>query len=163
MSTPCIVLQPKGTIRQTTIAGLNIADVAKVLRRAQHPTKVGEWIVEEIYQGKRAENGIQKYWDVDCSLGKIQVKTHAKGDKTSARWSNIKKIETKEIDHVVIIVFNKNYELQEFYNAPWAHVFSNIRQHKDTDRIFWDNLKDYKIPINELKQHKSLEIFLKHE
>lgn len=126
-------------------------------------SQLGEWIVEEIYQGKRAENGIQKYWDVDCSQGKIQVKTHAKGDKTKARWSNIKKIETKEIDHVVIIVFNKNYELQEFYNAPWAHVFSNIREHKDADRIFWDNLKDYKIPINELKQHKSLEIFLKYE
>lgn len=126
-------------------------------------SQIGEWIVGEIYQGKRAENGIQKYWDVDCSIGKIQVKTHAKGDKTTARWSNIKKIETKEIDHVVIIIFNKNYQLQEFYHAPWNHVYSKIRKHSDADRIFWDDLKDYKIPINELKQHKSLEIFVKHE
>ena len=123
-------------------------------------SQIGEWIVEEIYQGKRAENGIQKYWDVDCSLGKIQVKTHAKGNKTTARWSNIKKIETNEINHVVIIVFNKNYELQEFYHAPWDFVFSNIREHKDADRIFWDDLKNYKVPLNELNKHKSLEIFL---
>ena len=29
-------------------------------------SQLGEWIVEEMFQGKRAENGIQKYWDVDC-------------------------------------------------------------------------------------------------
>jgi transcription elongation factor S-II len=47
MATPCIVLQQKGTIRQTTIASLEIEDIAKVLRRAQHPEKIGEWHVEE--------------------------------------------------------------------------------------------------------------------
>jgi len=48
MSTPCIVLQQKGTIRQTTIDSLEIAEIAKVLRRAQHPEKIGEWISEEL-------------------------------------------------------------------------------------------------------------------
>jgi DNA-directed RNA polymerase subunit M/transcription elongation factor TFIIS len=48
MSTPCIVLQQKGTIRQTTIENLEIAEIAKVLRRAQHPEKIGEWVSEEI-------------------------------------------------------------------------------------------------------------------
>ena len=46
MSTPCIVLQQKGTIRQTTIASLDIEDISKVLRRAQSPEKIGVWVVE---------------------------------------------------------------------------------------------------------------------
>jgi len=49
MATPCIVLQQKGTIRQTTISSLEIEDIAKVLRRAQHPEKIGEWIIEETH------------------------------------------------------------------------------------------------------------------
>jgi len=49
MATPCIVLQQKGTIRQTIVTSLEIEDIAKVLRRAQHPKKIGEWIVEETH------------------------------------------------------------------------------------------------------------------
>lgn len=51
MSTPCIVLQQKGTIRQTTIESLEIAEIAKVLRRAQQPEKIGEWTSEEVKFG----------------------------------------------------------------------------------------------------------------
>ena len=47
MSTSCIVLQQKGTIRQTTSDSLEIKDLAKVLRRVQQPEKIGEWISEE--------------------------------------------------------------------------------------------------------------------
>ena len=49
MATPCIVLQQKGTIRQTTVASLEIEDIGKVLRRAQSPEKIGEWLVEETH------------------------------------------------------------------------------------------------------------------
>jgi len=49
MSTSCIVLQQKGTIRQTSIESLEITDIAKVLRRVQQPEKIGEWISEETH------------------------------------------------------------------------------------------------------------------
>jgi len=48
MATPCIVLQQKGSIRQTTIESLEITEIAKVLRRAQQPEKIGELISEEV-------------------------------------------------------------------------------------------------------------------
>jgi len=123
-------------------------------------SQLGEWIVESYFKGKRAENGIQKHWDIETNIGKIQVKTHAKADKTSARWSNINKIETAEIDFVVIIVFNKDYQLKELYQAPWDIVFEKIRQHSDADRIFWDDLKKYKIALSELKENELFNCFL---
>lgn len=38
---------------------LNIAPKSK-----DFTTKLGEWLVEQNYEGKRAKSGIQKYWDV---------------------------------------------------------------------------------------------------
>lgn len=131
-----------------------------LLNSKDFTSQLGEWIAEEYFDGKRSENGIQKHWDINSSIGKIQVKTHAKGDNTTARWSNLKKIETTEIDFVVIIVFTKNYQLKEFYNAPWNVVYEKIRQHRDADRIFWDDLIDYKIDINELKKHPIFKNFI---
>lgn len=106
-------------------------------------------------------NGIQKHWDVESSLlGKIQVKAHAKADGNKARWSYIKKTETSEIDFVVIIVFTKDYQLKEFYKVPWKAVFDQIREHKDADRIFWNDLNEHKIELNELKKNKIFDCFL---
>jgi DNA-directed RNA polymerase subunit M/transcription elongation factor TFIIS len=46
MAVSCVILQQKETIRQSTIDSLEIADIAKVLRRAQHPSRIGEWVSE---------------------------------------------------------------------------------------------------------------------
>lgn len=132
-----------------------------ILNSKDFTSQLGEWIVESYYNGKRAENGIQKYWDVDTSEGKIQVKTHAKADTTKARWSNLKKNKTEEIDFVIIIVFTKDYQLKEFYKAPWDVVFEEIRQHKDSDRIFWDDLKMYKIELSKLQENELFDCFIK--
>lgn len=131
-----------------------------LLNSKDFTSQLGEWIVEEYYNGKRSENGIQKYWDVISPKGKIQVKTHAKSDKNAARWSNLKKIQTSEIDFIVIIVFTKDYQLKEFYNAPWNIAYGRIREHKDADRIYWDDLNEYKIQLNQLKENSLLNLFL---
>ncbi len=122
-------------------------------------SQLGEWLVETLYDGKRAESGIQKHWDIDTPIGKIQVKTHSKSDKTNARWSNLKKTQTSEINFVVIIVFTKDYQLKEFYNAPWSIVYEKIREHKDADRIYWDDLADYKIQLPKLPKQEIISLF----
>jgi hypothetical protein len=65
--------------------------------------------VETLYDGKRAENGIQKYWDIESDLGKIQVKTHAKASSNKARWSAIKYDVDSNVDYVVIVVFTEGF------------------------------------------------------
>ena len=49
MAAPCIILQQKGTIRQSTVGSLNGTDLAKVLRRAQLPEQIGKWVLDEIH------------------------------------------------------------------------------------------------------------------
>ncbi len=55
---------------------LNALGVTK--NKKDFTSQLGEWLVETLYDGKRSENGIEKYWDIECYLGKVQVKTHAK-------------------------------------------------------------------------------------
>ena len=49
MATPCIILQQKGTIRQSNVGSLNETDLAKVLRRAQLPEQIGKWIFNDLH------------------------------------------------------------------------------------------------------------------
>jgi len=54
--------------------------------------QLGEWFVSEVYGGTRSTNGIEKDWDVKIGDKLVQVKTHAKAETTTARFSFIKKI-----------------------------------------------------------------------
>jgi hypothetical protein len=97
---------------------LNIAPNSK-----DFTSQLGEWLVEQIYEGKRAESGIQRYWDVLVENKKIQVKTHAKASKTDARWSYIKFNIHADIDDK--IYWNHLKEFQEnIKNLPKQEVIS---------------------------------------
>lgn len=123
-------------------------------------SQVGEWLTEVIFNGKRAESGNQKYWDVETTQGKIQVKTHAKSKTTTARWSAIKFDIDADVNFVVIIVFSENYKLKEFYKVPWADCLNLIRRNKDRDVLMWDHLVDFKIEINQLPKQEIISIFI---
>lgn len=122
-------------------------------------SQLGEWFVERLYDGKRSENGIEKYWDIDSSLGKIQVKTHAKASSTKARWSAIKYDVDSNVDYVVIIVFAEDFKLREFYKVPWKECLDLIRRNKDRDVLMWDHLKKFSIEIDHLPKQEIVELF----
>jgi len=122
-------------------------------------SQLGEWFVENLYDGKRAENGIQKYWDIESDLGKIQVKTHAKASSTKARWSAIKYDVDSNVDYVVIVVFTEDFKLREFYKVPWKECLDLIKRNKDRDVLMWDHLKDYLIPIDNLPKQELVALF----
>ncbi len=122
-------------------------------------SQIGEWLVETLYDGKRAESGIQKYWDIDTSIGKIQVKTHAKSNKTTARWSALKYDMDSDIDFVIIIVFSEDYKLNEFYKIPWTNCLDLIRRNKDRDVLMWNHLNDYKLQLTKLPKQNVISLF----
>lgn len=122
-------------------------------------SQLGEWLVETLYDGKRAESGIQKYWDIDSSIGKIQVKTHAKSNKTTARWSALKYDMDSEVDFVIIIVFSEDYKLNEFYKIPWTNCLDLIRRNKDRDVLMWNHLNDYKLQLTNLPKQNIISLF----
>ena len=122
-------------------------------------SQLGEWFVETLYDGKRSENGIEKYWDICSSLGKIQVKTHAKASSTKARWSAIKYNLDSNADYVIIVVFTEDFKLREFYKVPWKKCLDLIRRNKDRDVLMWDHLKEYSIEIDQLPKQEIVGLF----
>jgi len=122
-------------------------------------SQLGEWLIETIYDGKRAESGIQKYWDIKVGDELIQVKTHAKAAKTSARWSAVKFDIDSPTTSIVIIVFSEDYKLNEFYKVPWKDCINLIRRNKDRDVLMWDHLKEFRIELSQLPNQEFISIF----
>lgn len=136
---------------------LNSLGVTK--NKKDFTSQLGEWFVETLYDGKRSENGIEKYWDIDSLLGKIQVKTHAKASSTKARWSAIKYDVDSNVDYVVIVVFTEDFKLREFYKIPWKECLDLIRRNKDRDVLMWDHLKEFCIEIDQLPKQEIVGLF----
>ena len=123
-------------------------------------SQLGEWLVEQIYDGKRAISGIQRCWDVKVNNTKIQVKAHAKAAKTSARWSYIKLDPTADIDELIIIVFSPEYKLKEFFKLKWFDALPLIKQEKDGDKIYWNHIKNYQFDIKALPKPDLISVFI---
>lgn len=136
-----------------------LKDLGVTQNKKDFTSQLGEWLVETLYDGKRAESGIQKYWDIDSSIGKIQVKTHAKSNKTTARWSALKYDMDSEVDFVIIIVFSEDYKLNEFYKIPWTNCLDLIRRNKDRDVLMWNHLNDYKLQLTNLPKQNIISLF----
>ena len=122
--------------------------------------QIGEWLVEEIYSGKRSKNGIQKGWDVLAGGKYIQVKAHAKANPN--RFSAVEKESTVKIDELIIIVFTPDYKLKEFYKAPWEEVLKHIvasGKKKPREEIRWSKLKAYKQSIDKLPKQEIISLF----
>jgi hypothetical protein len=122
-------------------------------------SQVGEWLVEQVFDGKRSENGIQKYWDVKTTDDLIQVKTHSKAKTTSARWSSLKYDEDAEITRVVIVIFSETYELQDIYNIPWLNCLKLIRRNASGDVIYWDDVKEFKMDLYRINKQHIIKLF----
>lgn len=122
-------------------------------------SQLGEWLIEKIYDGNRADNGIQKCWDVMVGDKKIQVKTHAKASSTYARWSYIKLDPSADIDKLVIIVFSAEYKLKEFFELDWSKALPLIKQEKDGDKIYWNHIKHFQIVIDNLPKQDLISVF----
>jgi hypothetical protein len=119
-------------------------------------SQLGEWFASEIYKGKLAESGIQKYWDFEAGGEYYQVKTHAKAESTAARWSSIKNDLACTAHYVIIIVFNHEYMLKEFYKIPWSECRKNIFH----DSVTWNRIKEYSIPLENLPHQEIVKFFL---
>jgi hypothetical protein len=136
-----------------------LQEIGITTNKKDFTSQIGEWLAEKVFNGKRAESGIQKYWDIDSEIGKIQVKTHSKSKTTKARWSAIKYDVDAEVDFVVIVVFSEDYQLTEFYQVPWKDCLKLIRRNKDRDVLMWDHIIHFKIEIKNIPNQEIISIF----
>ena len=71
-----------------------------MVNRHSFTNQIGEWLVETIYEGKRASSGIQAGWDVQAAHKNIQVKTHAKAINNNSNFTVISSSSKEHIDEL---------------------------------------------------------------
>lgn len=137
-----------------------LRDQKILINQKDFTCQVGEWIVEQIYNGVRAKNGIQQGWDVLANGKYIQVKAHAKANPN--KFSVIEKESAVRIDELVVIVFTPDYKIKEFYKAPWEKVQALIGssgKKKPRNEIRWSKLRDYRQDLDKLERQDIVSLF----
>ena len=129
------------------------------MNKKDFTSQIGEWLVAELYDGKRAESGIQKDWDIKIGDKYIQVKTHSKAATTTARWSPVKYDENAQIDEIITIVFTPDYKIKEFYKTPWTEALKLIKRQKHRDVLNWDDQRKFLIKVEDLPNPNLVALF----
>jgi len=97
-----------------------------LINKKDFTCQLGEWLVETMYDGKRARSGIQPGWDVEANGMHIQVKAHAKAETNKAKFSAVNPRTKEKIDELIIVVFTQDYKLKRFYKIPWRAAKKHI-------------------------------------
>ena len=125
---------------------------------------LGEWLIAELFDGKIAQNKVQKDWDVCVGNGdnqiNIQVKTHAKATSNKARRTPVKYTQDANIQLFIILVFDDKLKLKRMYRAPWSVVFSKVSRTKNP-YIRWADLEEeqYIVDIESLPKQEIVNLF----
>jgi hypothetical protein len=147
MSTSCIVLQQKGTIRQTTIESLEIAEIAKVLRRAQSPEKIGEWISEETH-----------YAIYGYTKGKIGTK-NKHTETFIAPYTNI-----DLYGDILILAYTEDGAIHDFTTKLWESFLEEQKEEEeDTDSESESESEEEEIIEEKEEEEEIIEIPVEEE
>lgn len=133
-----------------------------LLNKKDFTGQIGEWLVEQIYEGKRSNNGIQKGWDILIGNLKIQVKTHSKAISNKAKFTQLNLDTCTEADEIIIIVFTEDYKLRAFYKFPIciAIKHSKVRGKKrPKTEINWSSLEEFRIEPSKLPKQEIIGLF----
>lgn len=136
-----------------------LVDLGVLTNKKDFTSQIGEWLISAIYNGERAQSGIQKDWDVLVQERKIQVKTHSKAPNTTPRWTGIKSDPNAKLDELVIIVFSPDYKLIELYKVSWNIALPLIKKEKHRDVIYWKDLLAHRVNLDELPNQSIVNIF----
>lgn len=124
--------------------------------------QIGEWLVEMLYEGKRATSGNQKGWDVDVKGKRIQVKAHAKAESNKASFTAVHKDSSERIDEFIIVVFTFDYKLKAFYKVPWKDALPNIKlrgKKNPRNEITWRSIRNFKVEKERLPHQEIVSLF----
>jgi hypothetical protein len=126
-----------------------------VLRSERITGEFGEWFAEELTGAKRAKSTTQKGWDLLLNEKKYQVKTHAKGEKNNARWTDWK-YSKRDFDVLVVLIFSSSLSLREAYIIPFEDAYSRVNKNNKQVVLKWDNYPEFR--VTKFPEH--LQIFL---
>lgn len=133
-----------------------------LINKHSFTTQIGEWLVETIYDGKRAKSGIQAGWDVEVDGKFIQVKTHSKANGNNSNFTAISKESKIHIDELIIINFSYDYKILEFYKVPWNEAINHIKfsgQRNPREELNWSQIKKHRIELDKLPKQEIISMF----
>jgi len=155
--------EAKNAINNFRTSMSTLKELGVLINQHGFTAQIGEWSVEQIFEGERSKNGIQAGWDV-CANGKyIQVKTHAKAENNNANFTAISRTSKTHIDELIILNFSPEYKLKEFYHVPWIEAVKSIKfSGKSTPReeINWSSVRQYKVHLDELPHQEIVKLFI---
>lgn len=100
--------------------------------------ELAEWLAAEYYNGKRANSGNQKGWDIVLKNGeKIQVKSHAKADTNISEWTQLSK-HTDGVSLLFIVVFSIDLYIKSIYEISIEEAESICNKHRE---VTWGKLE----------------------
>lgn len=131
-----------------------------VMRSERFTGELGEWLVEVAYRAKRASATSQRGWDVqaetDGKISLLQVKTHAKGKKNSARWTELRPECLELFDRLVIVVLSDDYFIKEWFDIPKEALRSMLTQSGKSWIVRWDDAKAHAQDLRRLPGAEAL-------
>jgi len=139
-----------------------LRDEEILINKKDFTCQIGEWLVEMLYDGKRATSGIQKGWDIDVKGKHIQVKAHAKAETNPAKFSAVDKDSIERIDELIIVGFTFDYKLKAFYKVPWKDALPHIKlrgKKNPRNEINWSAIKNFKIEKENLPRQEIISLF----
>lgn len=134
-----------------------------VIRSERFTGELGEWLVEVAYEAERAAATSQRGWDVkERSAGKsslLQVKTHAKGKKNGARWTEVRPECLELFDRLIIVVLSDDYFIREWFDIPKEALRAMLTQSGKSWIVKWDDAKSHAIELRNLRGSAALAQF----
>lgn len=120
--------------------------------------QIGEWLVAELFDGKRSANSIEQGWDVKVGDKYIQVKAHAKASTNGNRFSSITIPKPAvRVDELVTVIFTNDYRLNTIYRTPWATVLPFFKPKGDKYTVSWS--VQNKVDLRTLKNQSVVRLF----
>ncbi len=124
----------------------------KVTRTVKLTSEIGEWLVNEIYQGKMATSSTQKGWDIKADGKRIQVKAHAKRKDNTAQWT-VCNYNEQLFEEFVIVVFSEDYRLKKIIKLSFEELMKKSNKSGNRRIIYWKDCIQNEINLDTLDPH----------
>lgn len=156
-----------GDIQQIAAALDRIADAIAnlkqlgVIRSRKLTSDFAEWLVVQIYKGTLAASRTQQGWDVQAGNENVQVKVSSVPDSPANRWSYVN--DPNGYDQLILVVLSDRFKVKEFYKIPSTDLRNKIRHDAQGLRLNWNDVREFRIPREQIPNIDRLSVLFDTE
>src|SRR5262245_47959495 len=135
--------------------------VTGVIRSRRFMGDLGEWYVAQLYDGRIADNQVEKGWDVQLVDGtRLQVKTQSYDPQN--RWNYLDS-DPAHFNRLVVVILTDTFTLRDLYDIPGANLDDVLRTGGDGRRFYlWDALAPWRVDPRTLPGYAAIAGLVSH-